>query len=170
MQKVARKRLVVLAAIVVAVCLVAVIILFAFRKDDKTSPTEEAITAADAATNAGDYDKAFDTLKQAEALAATNEEKIAILSDLAAAAANAGQLEVALDYYAEKHKLDSESVAADGFLTGELYERLGNSEQAIQSYQQYVEYLQGYPADAEGSRDAEIAGMEERIRELEGGQ
>lgn len=165
-----RKRLVVLAAIVVAVCAVVIaVILLTAKGDDKPSPAEDAIAAADAATTAGDYDKALDALKQAEAQAATNEEKIAVLSGLAAAAANAGQLEAALNYYAEKHKLDSGSVPADSFLVGELYERLGNTEQAVASYQRYVEYLQTRPADAEGGRDAEIAGMEERIRELEGG-
>lgn len=163
-----RKRLSILAIIVVAVIIAVALLIVVLRDDKPASSADDAIKKADAATAEGDYEVAFNMLKQAQAKATTNDEKIKVLNDLAAAAANAGQVDAATDYYAQKHLIDPNTLPADSLLVGELYERQEKTQKAIEYYQKYLEYLRGQ-SDNE-FRDAEIASIAERIRQLGEGQ
>ncbi len=136
--------------------------------EDISSPTQSALTTAHDLTDKGDYDQALQTLKDAEKEAKIDAEKILVLNDLAAAAANANQLEEALSYYHQKYRLDPDSANSDGYLVGELYERLGQTQQAIESFKGYLDYLKTQPTDE--FSEARITSMTERIRTLEGGQ
>lgn len=163
-----RKRLSILAIIAVAMAIAVVVLVVVLRDDKPANSTDDAIKNADAATAEGDYEVAFNMLKQTQAKATTNDEKIKVLNDLAAAAANAGQVDAAIDYYAQKHLIDPNTLPADGLLVGELYERQEKTQKAIEYYQKYLEYLQGQSANE--FHDAEIASVTERIRQLEEGQ
>lgn len=136
--------------------------------DEDSGNIQSSLSTANDLTDKGDYDQALKTLKDAEKDAKTDADKILILNDLAAAAANAGRLEEALSYYQQKHQLDPDSAASDGYLVGELHERLGQNPQALESFQAYLEYLKAQSTDE--FSEARIASMTERIRALEGGQ
>jgi len=160
------KQRVLFIGILVVVGVVLLIVLT--RDNNRTNPTDDALTTAEKATNEGDYDQAFETLKAAEGQATTNEEKIRLYNDLAASAANAGRLQDALEYYAKKHQLDADSRKADGYLLGELYERTDDLQKAIESYKLFVDYAETIPQEEFGS--AQVESLKERIKELEGQQ
>lgn len=164
------KKRVVIVLIILLVLGAGLWLFFATQgnNEDSGNPTQNALDTADIMTDEGNYDQALQTLKDAEKSATTNDEKIRVLNDLAAAAANAGQIEDALSYYQQKHQLDPDSSQSDGYLVGELYERLGQTQQAIESYKVYLAYLKGLLTDE--FSEARIASMTARIQALEESQ
>jgi len=163
------KTRIIVGALVAAVILLAGIgLFFILRNDTDENSVSTALTLADEKTMAGDYDQALAALKQAESQAKDAEQKIQLLNSLAAAAANAGQLSEALDYYNQKHQLDPASVDSDGYLVGELYERLGDTQKAVEQFELYLGYLKASPPEENGQ--ASIEGMEIRIQQLKEGQ
>lgn len=160
------KERIVFLLVAITLVLASAVIFMLVRGDTKKSTTNDAMTAADKATNEGDYDEAFETLKNAEDEAVTNEEKIRLYNDLAAAAANAGKLQDALEYYAKKHALDPDSKKADGYLVGEIYERTDNPQKAIEYYKLFIEYAE--TLSQEELSGAQVESINARIKDLEG--
>jgi tetratricopeptide (TPR) repeat protein len=163
------KTRILVGALVAAIVLLAGSgLFFMLRNDADENSVSTALTLADEKTMAGDYDQALAALKQAESQAKDTEQKIQLLNSLAAAAANAGQLSEALDYYNQKHQLDPASIDSDGYLVGELYERLSDTQKAVEQFELYLDYLKANPPEENGQ--ASIESMEIRIQQLKEGQ
>jgi len=161
-----KRRLVAVVVLAIAVGL-SVWAWLAFRGDREPANTglEQSLSASTEQTQKGQYDQALQTLKDAQQQATTTEEKVAILNNLGAAAANAGQLQEALDYYDQKHRLDPSTAANDGYLVGELYERLGKVQEAVAQFGAYIEYLQNNPDE---DTQAQINSLTARLQQLKG--
>lgn len=155
-------------AVIALVVLVGVGVFLKLREISSNDSIDTALMSAEEKTNLGDYDQAFQTLKQAEAETKTTEQKLQLLSSLAAAAANAGKISEALGYYAQKHQLDPGSAPGDGYLVGELYERLGDTQNAIAGYELYLGHIKANPPEEIGQ--GMIDSLETRIQQLKEGQ
>lgn len=159
------------ACAVIAVFLVAGLSLLYVARDDgeQDDVVDNALSFAEEQTDAGNYDQALDALRQSLEKAQSTEEKLRVLGSLAAAAANAGKLSEAIGYYEQKHQLDPSDAASDGLLVGELYERLGETELAIQQFETYVGYITSNPTSE--NAEARINSLKARIEQLkEAGQ
>ena len=165
----AKQRLILVCVVVLLALGIGLWVFFAKNREGQDSAAvETALTSAEEQTTSGNYEQALQTLKDAEQNAKTNKEKIRVLNDLAAAAANAGQLEAALTYYDQKHKLDPASKKSDGYLVGELYERLDQQQKAVDAFQEYLDYLKSLPSDE--FVEAKIASVTDRIQAVQGSQ
>lgn len=155
--------------IIVAIVIVGGVVLVLLFNKDKTeeSKLDKAIETAGQFTDTGNYDQALATLQQAQNDAKGAEQQLLMLSNLAAAAANAGKLQEALDYYAQKRQLDANTAAADGLLVGELYERLGENQKAIEQFEAYLGYITANPT--EENAQARIDSVTVRIEQLKEG-
>jgi tetratricopeptide (TPR) repeat protein len=162
-----RKRTVMLLTALLVV-LAAAFVFMLMRPETKKTSTDDAINKANSATEDGNYDAALEALKKVESTATNTEEKVRLYNELAAAAANASKLQDALEYYTKKHALDPDTRAVDGYLVGELYERVDNPQKAIEYYKLYVEHLETSPQEEFGGDQVES--INERIRQLEGQQ
>lgn len=158
-----KSRLIVLFVLIIL--LIAVTLFFVLRGDKSEENTfDQALTSAGQLTESGDYDQALAALKQAQNDTQGIEQQLRMLSNLAAAAANAGQLVEALGYYAQKHQLDPSSTSADGLLVGELYERLAENQKAIENFEAYLNYITANPT--EENAQARIDSVVARIEQL----
>lgn len=152
----------------VLVVTVGVALVFLLRGNKTEEGTlNKALKSADQLTGVGNYDQALATLQQAQKDAQGTDQQLWLLSNLAAAAANAGKVSEALGYYAQKHQLNPGTTAADGMLVGELYERLGETQKAIEQYETYLGYITANPTeeDAQARTDSLTA----RITQLKEG-
>lgn len=163
-----KTRILVGSLVAAVVLLAGVGLFFALRDDADNKVVTDALTVANEKTMAGDYDQALAGLKQAESQAKDTPQKVQLLTGLAAAAANAGQLSEALEYYDQKHQLDPTAAASDGYLVGELYERLGDTQKAIEQFESYLAYITANPTEETG--EARIKSMTARIQQMKEGQ
>lgn len=161
------KRALMIVAIAVVILVGGIFVYLLLKEEPSPSVDQTRQTAAKAEAD-GDYDQALADLKKVEDKATTKAQKIAVYSDLAAAAANAGDVGEALHYYRLKYQLDPGSRGVDAYLLGTLYERSNNLPEALASYKLAVEYLKTQPSTPE--TEAEIKGLEAQIAQLEAGQ
>lgn len=162
----ARKLLVILAA-GLTVALAGLLVYQANRSDPSTSLARSQ-QEADSLTKDGDYQQAYDKLKAAEQQASSQAEKVAIYSDLAAAAANAGKLGEALEYYELRHQLEPSTKGQDAYLVAILYERRDDPASALTYYRFALEYQRSQPASE--TRDAQVESLQVAIDSLETAQ
>lgn len=159
---------IVIASAAILIFAAALATFFVIQKDKgDAGAVNQALTLAEEKTIAGDYAQALDALEQAKSQAKDAGQKIQLLNSLAAAAANAGKLSEALNYYEQKHQLDPASTAADGYLVGELYERLGETQKAIEQFERYLEHVKANPPEETGQ--AMIESIEIRIQQMKEG-
>lgn len=161
------KRTFLLAGVLLMLIIALVVAYLALNKQPSADVEQTRRTAQDA-SDTGDYDKAFEDLKKIENQATTKSQKLSVYSDLAAAAANAGQVGEALRYYSLKHDLDPASRGPDAYLLATLYERSGDVPEAAAQYRLAIEYLKTQPVTPE--TDAEIRGLEAILQEMEAAQ
>lgn len=153
--------------VLILVVMLAVVLAILLIGRGKDSPeVEGAINEAREATETGNYESAYNDLKQAENRAASSSQKAELYGELAAAAANLGNTQEAIDYFKKKHELDPDSAPADAFMLATLFHDLGDINQALDNYRQAVEYYRSL--DDEFS-EARAASTEAIIAELEAG-
>ena len=157
-----------LLAGVLLVLVIALVIAYLILNKQPSADVEQTRRTAQDASDAGDYSKAFEQLKKVENQATTTSQKVSVYSDLAAAAANSGQVGEALRYYGLKHDLDPASRGPDAYLLATLYERSGDVPEATAQYRLAIEYLKTQPETPETA--AEIKGLEAILQELEASQ
>ena len=163
-QSSARVRAVVAGIVGVAIIVGAMLWYGIYHRSDSVI-LKEAYTHAASATATGNYSRAYSYLKDSEAHAYRNAQKVTLYGELAAAAANVGTLNEAIDYYTMRHTLDSSTVLPDAELLADLYERVGSVSLAIEQYQLAREYVSGQPPSL--AREARIATYDEIVRRLE---
>jgi tetratricopeptide (TPR) repeat protein len=161
------KRRALVFGVALAVLIIAIIVYLLVNKQP-SADVEQTRRTAQTASDSGDYDKAFSDLKKIQNQATTKQQKINLYGDLAAAAANAGEVGEALRYYGLKHDLDPGSRGPDAYLMATLYERSGDVPEAIAQYNLALEYLNTQPNTAETT--AEIEGIKAILQELEAAQ
>jgi tetratricopeptide (TPR) repeat protein len=93
-------------------------------------------------------------------------QKVMVYNQLAVASASDGKLQDALHYYDLKHRLDSGSARKDSRVMGQLYERLGDKQKAIEQYTIQLSYEKGLPNAAQLQTD--IATLQGQINALKG--
>lgn len=159
------RRPVFLAAVTLAVGLPVAIILGLLARD-KTSPlVDKTLEQAFMETSQGEYSDAYHTLKSVENQTATKSQKLALYSELAAAAANVDKIEEAVGYLKLRHELDPSTAPADAQMMAQLYERLGRQQDALAQYKLALEYYQSLPDSDENQ--ATVMGLKAVIEELE---
>lgn len=146
---------------------VAVILGLAANKETASPVVDAAREQAQAATEKGDYSLAYNALKRSEGQAVTDEQKTALYTELAAAAANAGQPLEAINYLLKKQQLDPDASGPDAYMLGVLYEETGDMEKARAQYRASLAYYKSLPRDS--STEARIASIEAVIANLEAG-
>jgi tetratricopeptide (TPR) repeat protein len=141
-------------------------VVFSIARGDgqKEGALDAAIKASDNAFQAGDYKKSSEELKKVIGQADTKEEKIALYSSLAAAAASAGRMSEAIDYMEKKHAFVPETAKSDAYLMGTYYERTGDTAKAIKQYKIALSYNKSLPKGS--ATDAKIKSLEARIKSL----
>jgi tetratricopeptide (TPR) repeat protein len=127
--------------------------------------TTAVASDAAAATTAGNYDTAYDLLKNSESKATTTAQRVVLYGELAAAAANIGKLNESIMYYTARHNLDPETKLQDAELLADVYERADKIPQAIAQYQLARQYVLAQPQSA--SRDAHVQTIDAIIKNLE---
>ncbi len=162
------RRPLVFAVAVLAAGLPLVIFLAQSAERADAPALDAARKAAQAATAKGEYVRAYERLKQNTAQARTKDQKIALYSDLAAAAANTGKPIEALDYLGLKHQLDPNSAKADAYMLATLYEAKGDKQRAIEQYKVAIGYYSSLPSDP--ANDAHVESLQAIIDELEGSE
>ena len=105
-------------------------------------------------------------MKNVEDQATTKSQKIQLYNELAAAAANVDKVDEAISYFGKKHQLDPSTARADALVLAQLYERLGDSQDALAQYKLALEYYESLP-DGDMSVDARVEGLKAIIKELE---
>jgi predicted negative regulator of RcsB-dependent stress response len=145
-------------SIILLVVGVPLAILIAPPKDTKTTSVDGAIKQAQQAAEKGDYAHAYKNLKSAAGQAKTNDQKVALYTELAAAAANAGKPREAINYLNLKHQLDTASKGADAYMLGSLYEQTGDKTAAANSYQAALDYYRSQPKNS--TTDATIESLQ----------
>jgi tetratricopeptide (TPR) repeat protein len=162
-----RRPLVIAVAILVIGLPVVIILGLAANKETASPVVDAARKQAQAATEKGDYSLAYNALKRGEGQAVTDEQKVALYTELAAAAANAGQPLEAISYLLKKQQLDANVAGPDAYMLGVLYEETGEMQMALAQYQASLAYYKSLPKDS--STDARIASIEAVIANLEAG-
>lgn len=135
------------------------------KSDDKEATIDNIIKASDAAFQTGDYQKSLEQLQAATDKAKSDEEKIVLYSNMAAAAASSGNMTQAIKYLEEKHKIAPETEEQDAYLLGTYYERTGDNSRAIEYYKKALVYeKKRNVTEGQGSSADDL---EERIKHLE---
>lgn len=161
------RRPVFLTAVVLAVGLPVAIILGLVARDKTTPIVDKTLEQAFVETSEGEYVDAYNTLKSVENQAVTKSQKLALYSELAAAAANVDKIQEAVDYLKLKHELDPSNAPADAQMMAQLYERLGQQQDALAQYKLALEYYQSLP-DSDDNK-ATVTGLKAVIEALESG-
>jgi tetratricopeptide (TPR) repeat protein len=122
-------------AAVIAVLLITAILggLYFWHKEPSASVKHLSQTAQEYMQQ-GDYQKAYDTLKQQENKTGNKAQQLAVYDGLAQAATAQGKITDALHYYDLKHQLDPSTVGQDAYIVGTLYERSNNKQKAIEQF------------------------------------
>jgi tetratricopeptide (TPR) repeat protein len=136
------------------------------KSEKKETALDSAIKASDAAFQTGDYSKSLEQLQGAVDEAQTKEDKILVYTNLAAAAASAGDMAKAIDYLEQKHKVAPETEGQDAYLLGSYYERIEDNAKAIDQYKKAIEYMKTQGNDQ--SNQNQIYSLEVRIESLGG--
>ncbi|HEU4985158.1 MAG TPA: hypothetical protein VFT58_05910, partial [Nitrososphaera sp.] len=121
----------VIAVLLLVAGLPVVIYLALSFKEEPSPAIDKAINQAQASTEEGDYADAYNKLKATENLTATKEQKVELFSSLAAAAANAGKPQEAIDYLLRKHQLDSSQAGSDAYMLASLYMQADDPVKAV---------------------------------------
>lgn len=161
-----RERRPMAVSLLVLVFGLPIVITLALTKAEKSPAVDSALKQAQADTEKGDYAGAYDRLKSTENQASTKTQKIALYNDLAAAAANAGQPQEAIEYLLKKHQLEPEAAARDAYMLAALYEEAGNEAKALEQYKIALNYYRSLPKDP--AADARAESIEAVIADLEG--
>lgn len=155
--------------VIAAIVLVVVVGYVAFRMithtDTKAAVYKRAVSGADDAFSAGDYDSAINKLQTATSSASSKQDKIDLYSKLAAAAGSNGDVQKAIDYLNKKHVLAPNTASADSEELAGYYERLGNTAKAIELYKQAIAYLDSQPNTNPARRDSKS--LQAHVQELE---
>ena len=163
------KRPMVVAVVVLVAGLPVVISLALMNKDKPSQAVDQLVGQAQKATDTGDYADALAKLKAAEGKEASSAQKVALYADLAAAAANAGKTQDAINYLQKKHELAPDSAKADAFMLARLYERAGDKVDALAQYRLALEYYKQQPQTDSITAQGTVANIEAAIAELEAG-
>lgn len=104
-----------------------------------------ALVSSQAAYDKGSFAVAVQALDGAAAKTNYKPQKAEVYDHLAVASASDGKLREALRYYDLKHQVDSGSIRKDANAMGLLYDRLGNTQKAIDQYTIALNYMKSLP-------------------------
>ena len=137
----------VIAVIVLVVGLpVALVLGLQSNNGQKSSViVDTASKEAQKATEEGDYDAAYRTLKAAEDQGMSKEQKATYYLELSAAAANTGKLDEAINYLKLRQQIDPSTSGSSAELLGALYERKSDKVNALAQYKLALEYYESQP-------------------------
>lgn len=166
--KVRQRRgwLMVVGAIVVALALLTGWGIWQLSHKDKQSKPANAAENSGEALRKAKYEEALKELKGAMDKAQTKDDKVELYTKMAGAAASGNNMEQAVKYLEEKHKLAPETAPEDAHLLGLYYERSGNKPKAVEQYRIAIEYL-GSQGDHKPHRQ-QTRSLEARVKALEG--
>lgn len=155
---------------VLAVLAIAVAIILVTSKEDKQqkAQVETKLSKSSQAFEKGNYDQALKELEGAADQATNDKQKAQVYTEMASAAASAGQVPQAILYYKQKHEIDPASAKADAYILGTLYERIDDRAKAIEQFEIAIEYLKSQPQAP--IRDADLESLELRLKDLKAGQ
>lgn len=165
------RRIVIVAILVVVLVAAAGLAYYFMNRDDSTedgTPAEQAIEQSTQAFDKGDFKQARTELEGA--LADTNDpqEQVQIYTNLSATAASDGDVEGALDFLAEKHKIAPDTAKEDAYIMAQYYERLNKPQQALAQYKIALSYLESFAnGDEQIGLDGRINNAKAKIAELE---
>lgn len=159
-------RMLILIGVAIAVAVVTWILTTVEQnRDHQVRVVKTAQQTLNESAASGDYQKAYESLKETEGQVTSKSQKIELYNSLAAAASNAGKIGEALHYYNLKYEIDPSQKGQDGYLVGSLYERQNDRERALVSYKAYQAYLEKQPRNEYINQ--KLAGIKETIASVE---
>jgi tetratricopeptide (TPR) repeat protein len=136
---------IIIAAVIVALLIVGACVAWYFLKHRPNKDVSKTTSSAHELMRQGDYQKALDQLKDQAGKTNNKDQQAQIYDGLAAAASSQGKIAEALHYYDLKHQIAPDSVKADAYLMGTLYERSNDNKNAIAQFKIALDYYKTLP-------------------------
>ncbi|HUC89578.1 MAG TPA: hypothetical protein VMR45_02150 [Patescibacteria group bacterium] len=164
-----KRNLIIAGIILIIVGLGIYLVLYFVNRPKNNKTVQSALNNYSDAFSKGDYTGALAALQSATSQSMSNAQKVSLYDSMASAAASSGKLQDALNYYGQKHKLDSSTTKKDAYQMALLYQRLGNKQKAIEQYKIAIAYYKSQKNTASGS-NSDLPAMEAQLQSLEAQQ